>query len=51
MLSTDLEVFGMYCHNVDKITADDILYSEDDDVNVSKIQTMHSRIEACVYAR
>ena len=31
MLSTDLEVFRMYCHNVDKIAADDILCSEDDD--------------------
>jgi hypothetical protein len=31
MVSTDLEVFCMYCYNnVDKITADKILCSEDD---------------------
>ena len=30
MVLTDLEVFRMYCHNVDKITADDIVCSEDD---------------------
>ena len=29
MVATDLEVWRMYCHNVDKITADDIPCSED----------------------
>jgi hypothetical protein len=30
MLPTDLEVYRMYCYNEDKITADDVLCSEDD---------------------
>ena len=30
MVSTDLEVCRMYCHYVDKMTADDIVCSEDD---------------------
>ena len=36
MLSTDLEVFRMYCHNVGKINADDILCSEDDNDSTTK---------------
>ena len=31
MLSTDLEVFRMYCHNADKINADDITSCSEDD--------------------
>ena len=36
MLSTDLEVFRMYCLNVDKITADDILCREDDNESTTE---------------
>ena len=37
MVSTDLEVFRMYCHNVDKLTADDILCREDDNDTVAQL--------------